>query len=149
MTSLRYSNDKTDIKDFFRSFLKTIPYSALALAVLCTYFVFPVLGYVIDGALGAYKTYKENKQRKEFEDLKSQLKDGVKSYIQDVLNTFNTDEKYYENYAPSYLQLEAQLKERQQQFDNLQSTSDNFKKAEVSLSNWLQQNAEDVEYEEV
>lgn len=46
MTSLRYSNDKTDIKDFFRSFLKTIPYSAFALAVLCTYFVFPVFGYV-------------------------------------------------------------------------------------------------------
>lgn len=136
------------IRNVIAKSYKFKPWGAIKLANKLNIFI-SVLGYVIDGALGAYKTYKENKQRKEFEDLKSQLKDGVKSYIQDVLNTFNTDEKYYENYAPSYLQLEAQLKERQQQFDNLQSTSDNFKKAEISLSNWLQQNAEDVEYEEV
>lgn len=46
MTSLRYSNDKTDIKDFVRSFKKAIPYPLVALAVLITYFVFPVIRYV-------------------------------------------------------------------------------------------------------
>lgn len=46
MTSLRYSNDKADKKDFIRSFLKAIPYSVIALLVLSSYFVMPVVQYV-------------------------------------------------------------------------------------------------------
>lgn len=50
MTSLRYSNDKTDKKDFVRSLIKTIPFAGFALFVLCTYFVAPVLSLVTSRA---------------------------------------------------------------------------------------------------
>lgn len=46
MTSLRYSNDKTDSKDFIRSFLAAVPFSIIALIVLFSFFVLPVSSYV-------------------------------------------------------------------------------------------------------
>ncbi len=46
MTSLRYSNDKADRKDFARSLLKACPYSVIALIVLLTYFTIPVIKFV-------------------------------------------------------------------------------------------------------
>lgn len=136
------------IRNVIANSYKFKPWGAIKLANKFNKFI-PFIGSAIDGIMGAYQTYKENKKRQEFEELKSQLKDGVKKYIQSVYDTFDTDEKYYENYAPSYLQLEAQLKERQQQFDNLQLASKNFKKVEMSLTDWLKQNANDVEFEEI
>ncbi len=51
MTSLRYSNDKADKRDFARSLLKACPYSVIALLVLLTYFTVPVIKFVNSDSL--------------------------------------------------------------------------------------------------
>ena len=109
----------------------------------------PWIGAGLEVIVAGVQTYKERKKQHEFEEMKTMIKDEVKKIVKKVFDTFKTDQEYYQNYAPSFLQLQVQLEDRQTQFVQLTNLSKGFEQLQIKLSTWLQSTAEDVEYEEV
>lgn len=135
------------IRDVVASGCKFKPWGAIKIANKVNK-AMPWIGASLETILTVVQTYKERKKQHEFEDMKAKIKDEVKKIIKEVFDTFKSEEEYYQYYAPSYLQLQAQLKDRQKQYLQMTTISDGFEQLQTQLSTWLQSNAEDVEYEE-
>lgn len=136
------------IRDVVASGYKFKPWETIKIANKANK-IMPWVGAGLETVIMIVQTYKERKNQREFEEMKTKVKDKVKEIIRKVFDTFKTDEEYYHNYAPSYLKLKAQLEDRQIQQDQLIRISNGFDQIQSKLSTWLQSNAEDAEYEEM
>ena len=136
------------IRDVIASSYKFKPWGAIKLANKVNK-AMPWIGAGIETITSVVQTHKERKRQREFDEMKTMIKDELKRIIKYVFDTFKTDEEYYQNFAPSYLQLKAQLEDRQNQQEQLRELSHGFEELQTRLSTWLQSNAEDVEYEDI
>lgn len=136
------------IRDAIASGCKFKPWGAIKIANKVNK-VMPWIGAGLEAIVAAVQTYKERKKQREFEEMKTIIKAEVKKIIKEVFDTFKTNQEYYQNYAPSFLQLQAQLEDRQTQFAQLTNFSKGFEQIQLKLSTWLQSAAEDAEFEEM
>lgn len=109
----------------------------------------PWVGAGIEIIVSTIETYKERERQREFEEMKKKVKDEVKKIVKERFDTFKTNEEYYQNYAPSFMQLQAQLDERRSQYTQMTNLCNHFEQLQIQLSTWLQLNAEEAEYEEI
>ena len=109
----------------------------------------PYIGAAIELGVAFWQRKKEEKALAEFNATKGKIKDAVSDKIQKIFEYFNNNEDYYNNFAPSYLQLEKQVREREEAFHGMQNLSTQLHNFDKRIKDWMQENAEDIEYEEI
>lgn len=107
-----------------------------------------IAAIVIEAAVAGYQRYKTEKANENLKKSKEELKKVINDAIADIFATFKSEEEYYENYAPQYLELKKNLEERNQEYSKLQQYSDKLTVYQQRLIDWMKSNAEDVSYAE-
>lgn len=95
------------------------------------------------------KFYKRYKEEKEFKKLKTDLKNVINNQITLYLKTLETDDSFYDNYAPSYLKLKNALENRMIEIESLKQRMKKLNGYKQRLDLFYKSNIEDVEFEEL
>ena len=99
--------------------------------------------------IDVYSFYKRYKEDKEFKKLRTTLKNVINNQIASYLKTLETDDSFYNNYAPSYLALKHALENRIIEIETLKQKINNLNEYKERLDLFNKSNIEDVEFEEL
>ena len=136
------------VRDVVCKSFKFKPWGAIKLASKVNK-VMPILGVIMDGAFAWYEQKQDDKRRQEFEKNKKTIKDAINKTIANVFATFSDDEKYIQNYAPSYEHIKQEIESMVSDNNRMLENQEKLDQYNTRIINWLRNNAEDVEYEEV
>ena len=136
------------VRDVVCKSFKFKPWGAIKLASKVNR-VMPAIGVIIDGAFAWYERKQDDKRRQEFEKNKKTIKDAINKTIANVFATFSDDEKYIQNYAPSYEHINQEIESMVSDNNRMLENQEKLDQYNTRIINWLRNNAEDVEYEEV
>ena len=106
------------------------------------------IGAGIGVAFEIYDWYKKHENQKKLNELKSSLTNAINDCICNVFKTFESDNEYYKNFAPSYLLLCQKIKERDEEIASLKQKVQDLEKYKRDIDAW-KNSAEYVDYEEV
>ena len=136
------------VRDVVCKSFKFKPWGAIKLASKVNK-VMPAIGVIIDGAFAWYERKQDDKRRQEFEKNKKTIKDAINKTIANIFATFSDDEKYIQNYAPSYEHIKQEIESMVSDNNRMLENQEKLDQYNTRIINWLRNNAEDVEYEEV
>lgn len=85
--------------------------------------------------LGSY--IKETKDLNKLANLKNTLKSDISAKFKDLRDTMNNDQSYFENFAPSYIQLCNAVEERNSELLKLQSQINLLRQYNEQINAWL------------
>ena len=85
--------------------------------------------------LGSY--IKETKDLDKLANLKNTLKSDISAKFKDLRDTMNNDQSYFENFAPSYIQLCNAVEERNSELLKLQSQINLLRQYNEQINAWL------------
>lgn len=83
-----------------------------------------------------YDWYKSYKDKKKLAELKQSLCNAINNVIAEALKSLETDDIYYKNYAPSYLELCDKVKERTSEIENMKQTVNDLEAYRNRIDNW-------------
>ena len=106
------------------------------------------IGAGIGTAFELYGWYKQYKDQKKLNELKKSLTNAINDCISNVFKTFESDNEYYKNFAPSYLLLCQKIKERDEEIASLKQKVQDLENYKRDIDAW-KNSAEYVDYEEV
>lgn len=106
------------------------------------------IGAGLGVAFELYGWYKKHENQKKLGELKNSLTNAVNDCICNVFKTFESDNEYYKNFAPSYLLLCQKIKERDEEIASLKQKVQDLEKYKRDIDAW-KNSAEYVDYEEV
>lgn len=135
------------VRDIIASSYKFKPWGAINLGKSITKWAGWIgagLGLVFE----AYGWYKQHKDKKKLEELKAALEKAVNDCIADIFNLFSSDELYYKNLAPSYLELRKKMDERNKEIESLQQKVKELEQYKQKIDQW-KKSGEYVEYNEI
>lgn len=92
----------------------------------------------------AVKWYKDARNQKRLEETKDLLKEEVNKMIAGIYKTFDNDSAYYENFAPSFLQLQSETQKRNEDLQRLQGKAKALKEYSQILTRWELENAREA-----
>lgn len=136
------------VRDVVCKSFKFKPWGAIKLASTVNK-AMPIIGVIMDGAFAWYEQKQNDKRRQEFEKNKKTIKDAINKTIANVFATFSDDEKYIQNFAPSYEHIKQEIESMESDNNRMLETQAKLNQYNTRIINWLRNNAEDVEYEEV
>lgn len=93
-----------------------------------------------------YGWYKRHRDNKKLSKLKESLTNAVNNCIATVFKTFESDDEYYKNYAPSYVLLCQKIKERNDEILILKQKVSDLEKYKNDIEEW-RNSAEYVDFE--
>ena len=106
------------------------------------------IGAGIGVAFELYGWYKQHKDQNKLNELKKSLTNAINDCISNVFKTFESDNEYYKNFAPSYLLLCQKIKERDEKIASLKTKVKDLEKYKRDIDAW-KNSAEYVDFEEV
>ena len=106
-------------------------------------------GAVLAVVLEAWSWWSSYKDNKRLNELKKELKDSVNNALKDLYDLFANEQKYYESFAPSYLQLLKALDERNKEIETMQTQLASYNDYRERLKRWYGNDIEDVDFEEL
>lgn len=106
------------------------------------------IGAGVGVAFELYGWYKQHKEKKKLEELKVALEKAVNDCISDIFNLFNSDDLYYKNFAPSYIDLCKKINERNKEIEDLQLKVKQLEQYKQRIDQW-KKSGEYVEYNEI
>lgn len=106
------------------------------------------IGAGLEVAFELYGWYKKYENQKKLSELKNSLTNAVNDCICNVFKTFESDNEYYKNFAPSYLLLCQTIKERVEEIASLKQKVQDLEKYKRDIDAW-KNSAEYVDFEEV
>lgn len=106
------------------------------------------IGAGLEVAFELYGWYKKYENQKKLSELKNSLTNAVNDCICNVFKTFESDNEYYKNFAPSYLLLCQKIKERDEEIASLKQKVQDLEKYKRDIDAW-KNSAEYVDFEEV
>ena len=93
--------------------------------------------------------YKEWETRNKIEENKNEIKNAINDLFQEIFSYFDNDEKYYENFAPSYPEMCKQVDMKIEELNKLSLQNTQLIEYKTKISNWFRSDIEDAEYEEM
>ena len=148
MKNIHISGDMVKtVRDFAFKSYKFKPWEAIKWGKKLTK-VSNGVAFAIEVAVAGFQRYKTQKANENLKKSKEELQKVINDAIADIFATFNSEEEYYKNYAPQYLELEKNLEERNQEYSKLQQYSDKLTVYQQRLIDWMKSNAEDISYAE-
>ena len=136
------------VRDVVCKSFKFKPWGAIKLASKVNK-AMPIIGVIMDGAFAWYEQKQDDKRRQEFEDNKKEIKNAINKTLANIFATFSDDEKYIQNYAPSYEHIKQEIESMVSDNNRMLENQEKLDQYNTRIINWLRNNAEDVEYEEV
>ena len=106
------------------------------------------IGAGIGVAFELYGWYKQYKDQKKLNELKKSLTNAINDCISNVFKTFESDNEYYKNFAPSYIQLCQKIQERNEEIASLKQKVQYLENYKRDIEAW-KNSAEYVDFEEV
>ena len=106
------------------------------------------IGAGIGTAFELYGWYKQHKDQKKLNELKKSLTNAIKDCISNVFKTFESDNEYYKNFAPSYILLCQKIQERNEEIASLKQKVQYLENYKRDIEAW-KNSAEYVDFEEV
>lgn len=106
------------------------------------------IGAGIGTAFELYGWYKQYKDQKKLNELKKSLTNAINDCISNVFKTFESDNEYYKNFAPSYIQLCQKIQERNEEIASLKQKVQYLENYKRDIEVW-KNSAEYVDFEEV
>lgn len=107
------------------------------------------IGLGIQFALIAWEVIAKLRAEKKLNEMKNALKNVINSYFADLFKTINDDNSWYENFAPSFLEMKKILDEKDKEIARLKDELQKFKNYKNNLSKFYGRDITDVEWEEV
>lgn len=104
------------------------------------------LAVAIDIAIEACSWYKKWKDSKELDKTKASLRKALDDVFAQVYVSFK-DDAYYKNFAPSFLEMQKQLNERNNEVEKLRQKLSELETFKEKVNQWKQ--GEYVDFEEV
>lgn len=108
------------VRDALFSSHKFKPWGAIKLANNITKWLGGI-GFALSVATKILKGVSELKNEQKLAKSKEDIKNAIKELIIEVYGYFDNDEEYYKNFAPSYIEMEKQVRERQAFLDDLKA----------------------------
>lgn len=106
------------------------------------------IGAGIGVAFELYGWYKQHKDQNKLNELKKSLTNAINDCISNVFKTFESDNEYYKNFAPSYIQLCQKIQERNEEIASLKQKVQYLENYKRDIEVW-KNSAEYVDFEEV
>ncbi len=106
------------------------------------------IGAGIGVAFELYGWYKQHKDQEKLNELKKSLTNAINDCISNVFRTFESDNEYYKNFAPSYILLCQKIQERNKEIASLKQKVQDLEKYKKHIEAW-KKSADYVDYEEV
>lgn len=106
------------------------------------------IGAGIGTAFELYGWYKQYKDQKKLNELKESLTNAINDCISNVFKTFESDNEYYKNFAPSYILLCQKIQERNEEIASLKQKVQYLENYKRDIEAW-KNSAEYVDFEEV
>ena len=107
------------------------------------------IGAGIQIALVAWEIIAKLLAEKKLNEMKDALKNAINSYFADLFKTINDDQSWYENFAPSFLEMKKLLDEKDKEIARLKNELQQIKNYKNNLSKFYGRDITDVEFEEV
>ena len=148
LKNLKVSGEQVKaVRDIIASGYKFKPWGAINLGKSITKWA-GWIGAGLGVAFELYGWYKQNKEKKKLEELKFALETAVNDCMSDIFNMFNSDELYYKNFAPSYIDLCKKINERNKEIEDLQLKVKQLEQYKQRIDQW-KKSGEYVEYNEI
>ena len=106
------------------------------------------IGAGLGVAFELYGWYKQHKDQNKLNELKKSLTNAINDCISNVFKTFESDNEYYKNFAPSYIQLCQKIQERNEEIASLKQKVQYLENYKRDIEAW-KNSAEYVDFEEV
>lgn len=106
------------------------------------------IGAGIGVACEIYDWYKKHENQKKLNELKNSLTNAINDCISNVFKTFESDNEYYKNFAPSYILLCQKIQERNDEIASLKQKIKDLENYKKHFEAW-KNSADYVDYEEV
>lgn len=106
------------------------------------------IGAGIGVAFEIYGWYKKHKNQKKLNELKNSLTNAINDCISNVFKTFESDNEYYKNFAPSYILLCQMIQERNDEIASLKQKNKDLENFKIHFEAW-KNSADYVDFEEV
>lgn len=135
------------VRDVIAKGYKFKPWGAINLGKNITKWA-GVIGAGIGVAFEIYDWYKKHENQKKLNELKNSLTSAVNDCICNVFKTFESDNEYYKNFAPSYIQLCQKIQERNEEIASLKQKVQYLENYKRDIEAW-KNSAEYVDFEEV
>ncbi len=88
-------------------------------------------------------------REKKCDEMKEALNNALNDYFANWFRTINDDNSYYENFAPSYLEMKKALDDKDEEIARLKNELQKIKNYKNNLSKFYGRDITDVEWEEV
>ena len=135
------------IRDIIASSYKFKPWGAINLAKNITKWA-GWIGAGLSIGVELYSWYKKYRDGEKLEKMKHELANAINKTMADLFKSFESDESYFMNYAPSYLQMCQALKDRDKEVAQLQQRVKDLEKYKQRIDDW-RNSAEYAEYQEL
>ena len=148
LKNLKVSGEQVKtVRDIIASGYKFKPWGAINLGKSITKWA-GWIGAGLGVAFELYGWYKQHKEKKKLEELKFALEKAVNDCMSDIFNMFNSDELYYKNFAPSYIDLCKKINERNKEIEDLQLKVKQLEQYKLRIDQW-KKTGEYIEYNEI
>lgn len=94
------------------------------------------------------KWIKANQDQNKLDELKRQLNDVINNVVSNLNKSFHSDEIYYKNYAPSYLELCKRISERDNEISKMETRVKELEVYKKRIEDW-RASAKDAEYAKI
>lgn len=135
------------VRDIIASSYKFKPWGAINLGKSITKWA-GWIGAGLGFAFEVYGWYKQHKDKKKLEELKAALEKAVNDCMADIFNLFGSEDLYYKNFAPSYIELCKTMDERNKEIESLQLKVKKLEQYKQKIDQW-KKSGEYVEYNEI
>ena len=134
------------IRDIVASSYKFKPWGAINLGKNITKWA-GWIGAGLSIGVELYSWYKKYRDGEKLEKMKFELANAINKTMADLFKSFESDESYFKNFAPSYLQMCQALKDRDKEVTQLQQRVKDLEKYKQRIDDW-RNSAEYVDFEE-
>ena len=135
------------IRDVVASSYKFKPWGAINLGKNITKWA-GWIGAGLSIGVELYSWYKKYRDGEKLEKMKLELANAINQTMADLFKSFESDESYFKNFAPSYLQMCQALKDREKEVTQLQQRVKDLEKFKQRIDDW-RNSAEYADFEEV
>lgn len=124
------------LRDVLKPGLKFKPWGAVKLADKWTK-VLGKISAVLTVLLEGLNIYKRWKDAKKLDKTKADLLKAINESFANIYDSFASEDQYFQNYAPAYLELVACIEQRQEVFRNLQLRNNALNEYVITLETWF------------
>ena len=103
-----------------------------------------VIGASVSAALDVISYIKENKNLKKLAELKKTIKSDISAKFKDLYEIMNSDQRYFESFAPSFIELSKAVDTRNAELVKLQDQINTLRQYNEQINHWLVNNRKQI-----